>query len=272
MPGSASPCPVADRRSGRRPGRRRPAGHARSPHRAHADAQSDDPCDLIAAPPRTTAKTATSGGGAAPLRPRPHRRPRPPRLPRQGCADAAAWTVDKLSKAVKATANVDFTNPTFLRQYAVVFAASTILTLVLWLLAVAKRAIRGVPLTTAISEADRLPLADRPRLRLHPADPLHRRLRDRRRHRGHRRRHRRPDGQFFGTFSEALKKGNDIGGGPIMLIVVSLVIDPRRRRALPGARHPRRPALRRRAARRRRLRRASSTRTCGATSAAGRAS
>ncbi|MFC7469187.1 hypothetical protein ACFQVA_19040 [Actinomadura keratinilytica] len=28
---------------------------------------------------------------------------------------------------------------------------------------------------------------------------------------------------FFGTFSEALKKGEDIGGGPIMLIVVSLV-------------------------------------------------
>lgn len=28
---------------------------------------------------------------------------------------------------------------------------------------------------------------------------------------------------FFGTFSGALEKGNDIGGGPIMLIVVSLV-------------------------------------------------
>lgn len=71
----------------------------------------------------------------------------------KGCADAAAWIVGKLSEAVKGTANVDFTNPAFLQQYAVVFAASTILTLVLWLLAVAKRAIRGVPLTTAISEA-----------------------------------------------------------------------------------------------------------------------
>lgn len=28
---------------------------------------------------------------------------------------------------------------------------------------------------------------------------------------------------FFGTFSGALSKGTDIGGGPIMLIVVSLV-------------------------------------------------
>lgn len=71
----------------------------------------------------------------------------------KGCADAAAWIVNKLSEAVKGTANVDFTNPAFLKQYAVVFAASTILTLVLWLLAVAKRAIRGVPLTTALSEA-----------------------------------------------------------------------------------------------------------------------
>lgn len=71
----------------------------------------------------------------------------------KGCADAAAWTVDKLSEAVKDTANVDFTNEKFLKQYAVVFAASTVLTLLLWLLAVAKRAVRGVPLTTAIGEA-----------------------------------------------------------------------------------------------------------------------
>lgn len=71
----------------------------------------------------------------------------------KGCAEAASWTIDKLSDAVKDTANVDFTNPRFLQQYAVVFAASTILTLLLWLLAVAKRAVRGVPLTTAISEA-----------------------------------------------------------------------------------------------------------------------
>lgn len=63
----------------------------------------------------------------------------------KGCADAASWTVDKLSSAVNDTANVDFTNPKFLQQYAVVFAASTILTLLLWLLAVAKRAVRGVP-------------------------------------------------------------------------------------------------------------------------------
>ncbi|MFI8220515.1 hypothetical protein [Streptomyces sp. NPDC085932] len=141
----------------------------------------------------------------------------------KGCADAAAWTVDKLSDAVKETANVDFTNPKFLQQYAVVFAASTILTLLLWLLAVAKRAVRGVPLTTALSEAigflwlTVLASAFTP-LILYTVvsatdgitEVLAKATGDQ-------------TDTFFGTFSEALKKGEDIGGGPIMLIVVSLV-------------------------------------------------
>ncbi|MFD3871023.1 hypothetical protein [Streptomyces sp. NPDC058623] len=141
----------------------------------------------------------------------------------RGCADAAAWIVGKLSEAVKSTANVDFTNPAFLQQYAVVFAASTILTLVLWLLAVAKRAVRGVPLTTALSEAigflwlTVLASAFTPLILYTVVSAT--------------------DGVteviaaatgsqtdvFFGSFTEALKKGEDIGGGPIMLIVVSLV-------------------------------------------------
>lgn len=70
-----------------------------------------------------------------------------------GMAQTAAWTVDKLSDAVAATADVDYTNPKFLQTYAIVFAASTFLVLLLWLWAVAKRAVRGVPLTTAIGEA-----------------------------------------------------------------------------------------------------------------------
>ncbi|MFI6288130.1 hypothetical protein ACIBCM_25855 [Streptomyces sp. NPDC051018] len=141
----------------------------------------------------------------------------------KGCADAASWTVDTLSKAVKSTATVDFTNTTFLSQYAVVFAAATILTLLLWLLAVAKRAIRGVPLMTAVSEAigflwlTVLASAFTPLILYSLVSAT--------------------DGvteviaggtkgqtdMFFGNFSEALKKGTDIGGGPIMLIVVSLV-------------------------------------------------
>ncbi|PJE97554.1 hypothetical protein CUT44_12865 [Streptomyces carminius] len=141
----------------------------------------------------------------------------------RGCADAAAWIVTKLSEAVSATATVDFTNPAFLRQYAVVFAASTILTLVLWLLAVAKRAIRGIPLTEALTEAigflwlTVLASAFTPLLLytlVTATDAVTDAIAagtgaD--------------NDAFFGAFSEALKKGDDIGGGPIMLIVVSLV-------------------------------------------------
>ncbi|MFF7950331.1 hypothetical protein [Streptomyces griseorubiginosus] len=141
----------------------------------------------------------------------------------QGCAKAAAWTITKLSDAVKDTANVDFTNQKFLQQYAVVFAASTILTLLLWLLAVAKRAVRGVPLSTALSEAigflwlTVLASAFTP-LILYTvvsatdgvSEVLAKATGDQ-------------TDTFFGTFSGALQKGNDIGGGPIMLIVVSLV-------------------------------------------------
>ncbi|MBU6534990.1 hypothetical protein ACFUIW_37105 [Streptomyces sp. NPDC057245] len=141
----------------------------------------------------------------------------------KGCADAAAWTVDTLSDAVKNTADVDFTNGTFLKQYAVVFAASAILTLILWLLAVAKRAVRGVPLTTALSEAvgflwlTVLASAFTP-LILYTivsatdavTDVLAKGTGDQ-------------TDAFFGTFSEALKQGNEIGGGPIMLIIVSFV-------------------------------------------------
>ncbi|MCX4653918.1 hypothetical protein AB0N79_32720 [Streptomyces microflavus] len=141
----------------------------------------------------------------------------------QGCADAAAWIVGKLSEAVDSTANVDFTNPKFLQQYAVIFAASTILTLVLWLLAVTKRAIRGVPLTTAISEAvgflwlTVLASAFTPLILytiVSATDGVTEVIASS------------TGGQtdvFFGSFAEALKKGTDIGGGPIMLIVVSLV-------------------------------------------------
>ncbi|MFJ5553424.1 hypothetical protein [Streptomyces sp. NPDC093225] len=141
----------------------------------------------------------------------------------KGCADAGAWIVGKLSDAVKSTATVDFTNAAFLRQYAVVFAASTVLTLVLWLLAVAKRAIRGVPLTTALSEAigflwlTVLASAFTPLILytvVSATDSVTEAV---------------ASGAggntdvFFGSFAEALKKGEDIGGGPVMLIVVALV-------------------------------------------------
>ncbi|MGA4984297.1 hypothetical protein ACPB9I_19875 [Streptomyces cellulosae] len=189
---------------------------------------SNDPCDLIRGPAKDYCERGEggSGGGGGGAR-SPLNDPTTALDPlgslARGCADAASWTVKQLSAAVEDTAKVDFTNDTFLQQYAVVFAASTILTLLLWLLAVAKRAVRGVPLTTALSEAigflwlTVLASAFTP-LILYTVvsatdgvtDVLAKATGDQ-------------TDTFFGTFSAALEKGNDIGGGPIMLIVVSLV-------------------------------------------------
>ncbi|RPF34600.1 hypothetical protein [Streptomyces sp. TLI_185] len=187
---------------------------------------SNDPCDLIRGPAkdyceRGNGDKGTTGTGGSLVDPTSTLDPLSSLA--KGCAKAASWTVDKLSEAVKETANVDFTNQKFLQQYAVVFAASTILTLLLWLLAVAKRAVRGVPLTTAISEAigflwlTVLASAFTP-LILYTVvsatdgvtDVLAKTTGDQ-------------TDTFFGTFSGALNKGENIGGGPIMLIVVSLV-------------------------------------------------
>ncbi|MDK1347455.1 hypothetical protein QNO09_29980 [Streptomyces sp. 378] len=185
---------------------------------------SNNACDLLRGEAREICEGDTgSGSGSGTSRLDPASTLDPLSSLAKGCADAASWTVDKLSDAVKETANVDFTNPKFLQQYAVVFAASTILTLLLWLLAVAKRAVRGVPLTTALSEAigflwlTVLASAFTP-LILYTVvsatdgitEVLAKATGDQ-------------TDAFFGTFSEALKKGEDIGGGPIMLIVVSLV-------------------------------------------------
>ncbi|KRV51069.1 hypothetical protein AQ490_02365 [Wenjunlia vitaminophila] len=141
-----------------------------------------------------------------------------------GCAEAARWVIKELSKAVNETTQVDFTNASFVRQYAVVFGASTVLTLILWMLAVIKRAVRGVPFHEALGEAIGFlwltvvasaftPLALYSLVRV-------------------------TDGiteaiamgtksdttLFFENFAKALEPENsDIGGGPIMLIVVSLV-------------------------------------------------
>ncbi|MGW3235986.1 hypothetical protein [Streptomyces olivaceus] len=186
---------------------------------------SDDPCDLVRGPAKDYCERGESGGsgGGGGDSYSPSTTLDPLSSLAKGCADAAAWTVDTLSDAVKNTADVDFTNGTFLKQYAVVFAASAILTLVLWLLAVAKRAVRGVPLSTALSEAigflwlTVLASAFTP-LILYTivsatdavTDVLAKGTGDQ-------------TDAFFGTFSDALKQGDEIGGGPIMLIIVSFV-------------------------------------------------
>ncbi|MFI9354404.1 hypothetical protein [Streptomyces lydicus] len=189
---------------------------------------SDGPCDLLSDKAKELCEQrSTGGGGGGTSNPGGGLTDSNPLDPldslAKGCAKAAAWIVNKLSDAVNATSQVDFTNAAFLRQYAVVFAASTVLTLVLWLLAVAKRAVRGVRLTEAISEAvgflwlTVLASAFTPLILYTVVSAT--------------------DGvtaiiakgtgaqtdTFFGSFSQALTKGTDIGGGPIMLIVVSLV-------------------------------------------------
>ncbi|MFF4249184.1 hypothetical protein ACFYY2_32650 [Streptomyces sp. NPDC001822] len=192
-----------------------------APSPTPSPSNSNDPCQLIAGPARDY---CDGGEGASRRTPAVTDDALDPLSSlARGCADAAAYLVGKLSEAVESTATVDFTNSTFRTQYAVVFAASTILTLVLWLFAVAKRAIRGVPFTTAISEAvgflwlTVLASAFTPLILyvvVSATDGVTEVISTA------------TGGQtdvFFGSFAEALKKGKDIGGGPIMLIVVSLV-------------------------------------------------
>ncbi|WP_369145520.1 hypothetical protein [Streptomyces sp. R44] len=186
---------------------------------------SNNPCDLIRGPARDYCENGRAGtGGGADKAPVADPTALDPLSSlARGFADAAVATIDYLSKAVKATADVDFTNMQFLGRYAIVFAAATFLTLLLWLLAVAKRAVRGVPLTTALSEAigflwlTVLASAFTPLILytvVNATDAITEVIAS-------------GTGQqtdiFFGSFKEALQKGDSIGGGPIMLIIVSLV-------------------------------------------------
>ncbi|MFD0370013.1 hypothetical protein [Streptomyces sp. NPDC127114] len=184
---------------------------------------SNNPCDLIVGQAREYCENGQQSPGSRARLDDPNAALDPLSSLANGCAKAAAWTVDTLSKAVKETAAVDFTNLEFLGRYAIVFAAATFLTLLLWLLAVAKRAIRGVPLTTAISEAigflwlTVLASAFTPLILytvVNATDAVTEVIAS-------------GTGQqtdvFFGSFKQALEKGDSIGGGPIMLIIVSLV-------------------------------------------------
>lgn len=112
------------------------------------------PCDLLTGKTRDICEgeqAAGGSGGGAPVVDNSTLDPMSSLA--KAFADAAAWVVDQLSNAVTATADVDFTNGSFLKTYALVFAASTVLVVVIWLWAVVKRAVRGAPLTTAIGEA-----------------------------------------------------------------------------------------------------------------------
>ncbi|MFI1184523.1 hypothetical protein ACH4UT_34010 [Streptomyces sp. NPDC020799] len=109
---------------------------------------ADGPCDTLPGP----AKQACQSGGTSGKVTGPPDSDPLTSLAKE-VAKAADWTTHQLGKVIADRNAVDFTNGGFLKQYAVVFAAATVLVLILWLLAIAKRAVRGVPMTTAIREA-----------------------------------------------------------------------------------------------------------------------
>nr|WP_240003386.1 hypothetical protein [Streptomyces cinnamoneus] len=190
--------------------------------------KGNDPCDLIVGLAKDYCQGKKGDGKGTTTSPNdPQSAIDPLANIAKGCADAAAWIIRKLAEAVRATGTVDFTNTTFLRQYAVVFAASTILTLVLWLLAVAKRAVRGVPFTEAFTEAvgflwlTVLASAFTPLILytvVSATDAVTDVIASASGSSAN-------NDAFFGGFADALQKGggSGIGGGPIMLVVVSLV-------------------------------------------------
>ncbi|WP_307080537.1 hypothetical protein [Streptomyces canus] len=59
----------------------------------------------------------------------------------------------QMMKALGSTTRIDWQDPGFLRTYTMAFAASTVLTVIYWLIAVAKRAIQGVPPFQALAES-----------------------------------------------------------------------------------------------------------------------
>jgi hypothetical protein len=141
----------------------------------------------------------------------------------RGCADAAQWVINNLSTAISKTATVNFTNMGFLKQYAIVFAASAILTVLLWLLSVIKRAVRGDSIVSAIGEATGflwmavlasaftpVILAGMVKITDSVSDAIgNGSTADR--------------NGFLASFSHALDPNSGLGGGPIMLIFVSIL-------------------------------------------------
>ena len=110
-----------------------------------------DPCDILIGPAKEACQSASdiaSGVGSAATFATD-----PLGSIADGTADAAAWIISKLSSGVNSTTQVDFTNTGFLRQYAIVFGACAFLTVILWLLAVIKRVVRGETLSRSFGEA-----------------------------------------------------------------------------------------------------------------------
>ncbi|WP_437076415.1 hypothetical protein [Streptomyces sp. enrichment culture] len=183
--------------------------------------EENDPCGAVWGPAKQYCERDNGGGGGGdgPSLDDPTSTLDPLSSLADGIAEGAAWVIDKLSDAVAATSDVDFTNDSFLKTYALVFAASTFLVLLIWLWAVAKRAVRGVPLTKALGEAvgllwlSVLASAFTPLVLytvVNSVDGITEALAGGSDH-----------AKFFDAFSEALTENED--GGPFVKIVLSLV-------------------------------------------------
>lgn len=180
---------------------------------------SKDPCDLLKGQPAYD-YCIRDGSGPGTLPADPADALNPLAALANGLSEGAGWTIEKLGSAAGATSETDFTSIGFLKQYAIVFAGSTILTLVLWLVAVAKRAVRGAGIGTAIGDAIGLlwiavmACAFTP-LVLYVITSAVDSVTDILTGSG--------SDNFFKDFAAGVKDSKDVGGGPIIQIVISLV-------------------------------------------------
>jgi hypothetical protein len=66
---------------------------------------------------------------------------------------AVGSLLGEFAHLINATTSVDFSNAGFLRTYAIGFGVASVLTIILWLVAVAKRAVAGVGAVEAVAES-----------------------------------------------------------------------------------------------------------------------
>ncbi|MFE6743897.1 hypothetical protein [Streptomyces tubercidicus] len=116
---------------------------------------SPDPCDGVSGPVLETCqgRAGGGGGGGAGTPDTPLESLDPLTSLAKSVGKAAAWMVRQLAEAIESPHQIDLAGAGFVRTYAVVFAASSILVLILWLKAVTKRAVNGAKMTTAMGEA-----------------------------------------------------------------------------------------------------------------------
>ncbi|MEV5567865.1 hypothetical protein AB0L54_34180 [Streptomyces sp. NPDC052196] len=111
---------------------------------------ADDPCKLLQGPAGDYCRGGSTGHAGPSISPD---NTDPLTGFAHSMANGAAWVCEGLAKTIGDSSAVDFTSGPFVARYAITFAAASVLALTLWLIAVAKRAMRGVPLTTAVGEA-----------------------------------------------------------------------------------------------------------------------